>query len=95
MSIMVNVQPNSTTTVRFAQNSIEPPSLILFDGTATVVLSPASMPGGVMAAAVFARELAGAVAQWEEGCRHAATLAQSADPLRIGELIARLDNETG
>ena len=92
---MVNVQPNARTTVQFVQNSIEPPSLVLYDGNATVFLCPASMPGGVMAAAVFARDLLAAVARWEDGCRRAATLAQSADPLSLGELVDRLADETG
>lgn len=41
------------------------------------------------------RSTLAAVAQWEQGCRLAATLAQSADPLGLGELVDRLHHETG
>ena len=95
MSVLVNLQPNARTTARSVQSHMEPPSLVIYDGTATVFFSPASMPGGVLAAAVFARELAGAVARWEASCRQAASLAQSSDPLQVDELVSRLGDEAG
>lgn len=92
---MVNVQPSDRTVAVFIESAMEPPSLVLYDGTATVFFTPASMPGGVQAAAVFARELAGAVAQWEQGCARAAALVESADPLGVADVVIALDTETG
>jgi hypothetical protein len=95
MSVTINVQPNPRTSVQFVQTALQPPSLVIFDGNATVFFSPAAVPGGVMSAEVFARELAGAVLRWGQACHDAATLAQAPDPLGlVGEVAAEFGRST-
>lgn len=89
MSVMINVQPGSGTVVRFVQNSVEPPTLVIYDGTATVFFCPAAVQGALLDARTFAQGLTRVAAQWEQGCRRAIEATQMVDPLRVGELAER------
>jgi len=68
MSVIIMVQPSAArTTARFVRNSVEPPSLVIDDGTSTVVFCPASIVGGLTEAAEFAEALIQAVSEWASG----------------------------
>ncbi len=95
MSVMVNVQPGPVTSVRFVQSPVEPPSLVVFDGTSTLVFSPAAVAGGVIDAAAFARVLAETATRWAQGCEQQVALARSADPLGVGDLFEQLGPSSG
>ena len=72
MPVLITVHPSAQTSVRLVHTATEPPSLVIRDGTTTVVFSPADLADGVADAAEFAPELVQAVSEWESGCRRTA-----------------------
>lgn len=87
---MIGVQPSGMTSVRFVQSSVEPPSLVVFDGTTTLIVSPAALFGGLTEAAAFGRCLAAVATEWAQGCEDQVMLSESADPLDIAGLVGQL-----
>jgi len=81
MPILITVQPGVRTSVQLLNGEVQPPTLAVHDGATTVLFSPADMPGGVVGAAAFARDLAQTVSRWEASCRSVAALGRSSDPL--------------
>jgi hypothetical protein len=69
-------------------NKIEPPSLVIHDGTTTMVFSPASIAGGLADVAEFAEILVQVASEWESGCRRTLAGAQSEDPFTVDALVA-------
>jgi len=67
--MIIMLQPSAGTWARFVHNPGEPPSLMIQDGTSILVLRPADLGGGLVAAAEFAEALIQAVSEWESGCR--------------------------
>src|SRR5262249_37287389 len=60
----MRVQPSADTSIEFVHNTAEPPSLVIHDGTTSLVFSPADFVGGLTEfvgglteAAEFAEEL--------------------------------------
>lgn len=87
--MIIQVEPSATgTSARFARNAVKPPSLVVNDGTSTVVFRPAGMVGGLAAAAEFAQALVQVASEWEAGCRRALAAAQSGDPFDVDALVA-------
>jgi hypothetical protein len=87
--VIIRVQPSvSGTSTRFVHNKIKPPSLVIDDGTTTLVFSPASIAGGLAEAAEFAQNLAQVASEWQAGCRRALAAAESEDPCNVGTLLA-------
>ena len=74
--------------MRFLHNTVQPPSLVVEDDTATVVFRPAVV-GGLADAAEFAAVLVQVASEWEAGCRRALAAAQSGgDPFDVEALLA-------
>lgn len=88
MSVVINVQPSSTTVVQFVQNEVEPPMLLIFDGTAAVGFAPAPIQGALQHTQAFAEALSRTATEWAQGCARAIEAAQAVDPFRVGELLA-------
>jgi hypothetical protein len=79
--IIVSVQPSASgTSARFVPSVTEPPSLVITDGTTTLVFIPASTNGGLAAAAEFAEALVQVVSEWEAGCRMTLAAAEPGNP---------------
>jgi hypothetical protein len=95
MPLTVNVQPDQDMTVQVVHGPMDPPSLLLGNGTTTVVLAPAGVPEGMTVAADFARQLVQAVLTWEQLCARQLTLASSADPFGVDDIVARLGLDSG
>jgi hypothetical protein len=88
VSVIMMVQPSAGTSARFVRNAVEPPSLVIDDGTTTVVFCPANIAGGLTEAAQFAQALALVVGEWEAGCRGALAATESEDPFNVDALVA-------
>lgn len=58
----------------------EPPSLVIHDGTTILVLRPADLGDGLVAAAQFAEALIQVVSEWESGCRRTLDATQPDGP---------------
>ena len=86
--MIVMVQPSAGTSVRFGHNTVEPPSLVIDDGTTTVVFCPANIVGGLTEAAQFAELLIQRATEWESGCRHALAATETKDPFDVDALVA-------
>jgi hypothetical protein len=71
---------SAETSARFVYNTVEPPSLVIHDGTTTLVLSPANIAGGLTEAAELAEELVQTASEWEAGCRRALAATQAKNP---------------
>jgi hypothetical protein len=82
----MRVQPSTETSIEFVHSTVEPPSLVIHDGTATLVFSPADFVGGLTEAAEFAEKLVQGASEWESGCRRALA-AQSADSSNVDTLL--------
>lgn len=98
MSVVINMQPGMGTLVRVVENGVEPPMLVIYDGTATVFFSPAGMRGALEAAQRFAEALATAGVEWALTCSRAIEAAQGSDPLGVGAVLAEhgdLGDRTG
>jgi hypothetical protein len=67
---------------------VEPPSLVIDDGTTTLVFSPAGIVGGLAEAAEFAQLLVQVASEWESGCRRALAATESEDPFDVDALVA-------
>jgi hypothetical protein len=90
--VIILVEPSATeTSARFVRNAVEPPSLVVDDGTSTVVFRPAGMVGGLADAAEFAQVLVQVASEWESGCRRALAAAQSGNPFDVDALVAEYD----
>lgn len=76
----MTVQPTATgTRARFVHTTVDPPSLVIDDGTTTLVLRPAEGTDGVAAAAELAQELVQVASEWESGCRRTLAAIQPED----------------
>jgi len=91
MPVIVSVQPSAQTVVRFVHTMMEPPSLVIEDGTTRVVVSPARVGDGLAEAAGFAEELVQAASELEAGCRRAQAAIQPGDPLKADVLVAECE----
>lgn len=75
--MIITLRPSATgTSARFVHTASEPPSLVIHDGTTTLVLCPADLPGGLAAAADFAQQLAHVATAWASGCRRSVATTQ-------------------
>jgi hypothetical protein len=84
-----HMEPSATaTSARLLGNAVQPPSLVVEDGTATVVFRPAALVGGLADAAEFAAVLVQVASEWEAGCRRALAVARSGDPFDVEALLA-------
>lgn len=63
----------------FVHTTVEPPSLVIGNGTTTLVFGPADLADGLAEAAEFAQALIQAASQWESGCRRALAATQPDD----------------
>jgi hypothetical protein len=89
VSVIITVQPSTSgTSARFVRSMIEPPSLVIHDGTTTLVFRPANIAGGVAEAAEFAQVLVQVASEWESGCRRTLAAAQSGKPFDVEALVA-------
>src|SRR5215475_12899111 len=88
MSVIIMVQPSAGTTARFVRNTVEPPWLVIDDGTTTVVFCPANIVGGLTEAAQFAELLIQRATEWESGCRHALAATETKEPFDVDALVA-------
>lgn len=95
MPVTVSVQPDEDMTVQVVHGPMDPPSLVISDGTTTVVLAPAGVPGGMATATDFARLLVQATLTWEQLCARQLTLASSADPFGVDDIVHRLSLDGG
>jgi hypothetical protein len=86
--VIVMVQPSAGTSARFVRSTVEPPSLVIDDGTTTVVFCPANIVGGLTEAAQFAELLIQGVSEWESGCRRAIAATETKDPFDVDALVA-------
>lgn len=92
MSVIIIVEPSAKgTSARFVSSTVEPPSLVVHDGTVTAVFRPASIAGGLADAAEFAALMVRVAGEWESGCRQALAAAQSGDPFDLEALLAEYD----
>jgi hypothetical protein len=82
----MRVQPSADTSIKFVHNTAEP-SLVIQDGTTSLVFSPADFVGGLAETAEFAEELVQGASEWESGCRRRLA-AQSGDPCDVDILLA-------
>jgi len=79
--MIITLQPSAAgTSVRFVHTTGQPPSLVIHDGTTTLVMCPADLADGLVDAAEFAEELIQIVSEWESGCRRTLDAAQPNDP---------------
>lgn len=90
MPVTVTVQPAEGMAVQVVHGPMDPPSLVLSDGTVTVVLAPASVRGGMAVAAEFAKSLMHVAGIWEQVCARQVALANSADPFDVATLVQNL-----
>jgi hypothetical protein len=89
VSLIIRVQLSvAETSAEFVHDKIEPPSLVIRDGTTTVVFSPAGVAGGMADAAEFAETLVQVASEWESGCRRTIAGALSEDPFTVDALVA-------
>jgi hypothetical protein len=95
MSVVINVQPSAATTVQFVQNEVQPPSLLIFDGTTTVVFTPAPIQGALHDVEAFAKALVRAGTEWAMACARAIEATQVSDPFRLEELFAEQGDRPG
>jgi hypothetical protein len=79
--MIITLQPSAAeTSARFVHTTGQPPSLMIHDGTTTLVMRPADLADGLVDAAEFAEELIQVVSEWESGCRRTLDAAQPDDP---------------
>lgn len=73
----IGMQPSTERTLaKFVHNAVEPPSLVIHDGTTTLVFSPADLVGGLADAAEFAAVLVQVARKWESSCRRTLAATQ-------------------
>jgi hypothetical protein len=68
VTVNITVHPSARTSIGFVHTTAEPPSLVIRDGTTTLVFSPPDLANGLADAAEFAQELVQAASEWESGC---------------------------
>jgi len=79
--MIITLQPSVVgTSARFVHTLGQPPSLVIHDGTTTLVLRPADSTDGLVDAAGFAEALVQGASQWESGCRRTLAATQPDDP---------------
>jgi DNA-binding transcriptional regulator YiaG len=64
---------------RFVHTPGQPPSLVIHDGTTTLVLRPADSADGLADAAGLAEDLVQGASEWESGCRRTLAAATQLD----------------
>lgn len=95
MSVVINLQPGTGTRVRFVHNEVEPPTLVIYDGTATLFFSPAPVSGALQDMHRFAQALTDAAGDWTSACGRAADAANRADPLLLGSQLSPSEHSAG
>jgi DNA-binding transcriptional regulator YiaG len=79
--MIITLQPSAAgTSARFVHTTGQPPSLMIHDGTTTLVMRPADSADGLVDAAEFAEELIQVVSEWESGCRRTLDAIQPDNP---------------
>jgi transcriptional regulator with XRE-family HTH domain len=77
VTVNITVHPSAAgTSTRFVHTTAQPPSLVIHDGTTTLVFSPADLAEGLADAAKFAQELVQVASEWESSCRHTQAATQ-------------------